>query len=341
MNIDIIEKNIRIPKKIIIIPHARPDADALGSALALSGIFKQLGHSIQVISPTEFPSFLNWMYGADDVLIYSDKIKNSIKKYFSNADLIFCVDFSSLNRISDLSEFVTNSPASKILIDHHPNIEDFDDARIWDINASATAVLIYNFIVKLKLNNLITPDIAECIYAGILTDTGSFQNPNTNAEAHSITAHLIEKGANVAKVSKLIYNSNSINKLKFLGFALTKRLTILEEYKTAYFALKRSDWIKFELQTGDTEGLVNYALSLEGIVFAGLIADKGDVVRLSLRSSGDIIVNTIAKKYFNGGGHKYAAGGKSFSSLEDTVKKFEEVVKKNDSLVKLAITNSI
>ncbi len=327
MNFKEIGKLINTPKKIVITMHARPDADALGSSLGLSGVLKKMGHQVEVIAPTEFPNFLNWLESSEKVLLFSGDTDTHCKKLIAEADIIFCLDFSSLKRVNNMEEILKSSPAKKIVIDHHIDPEDFAEIMIIDTEAPATAVLLYRLLKNLNLIKFIDANIADSLYSGIMTDTGSFQHPNSTAESHLITADLIKLGANVAETSRRIYNTNSLNKLRFLGFALTNRLKVLNDYHTAYFVLKKEDWDKYNLKIGDTEGLVNYALSLENISIAALIADKGDFIRLSLRSSGNIHINEIAKKYFNGGGHKNAAGGKSNESLDDTVKSFEKIIK--------------
>ncbi len=313
-------------KNIVVTMHARPDADALGSSLALARVLNKMGHVVTAVAPTDFPEFLNGLEGAKDVVIYSRDSKNA-DRLLENADAIFCLDYSSLNRLNDMADSLLKSKAIKIVIDHHKDSENFAEIMIVDIASPATAILVFRLFKNLHLQKFIDPQIADCLYAGIMTDTGSFQNANTTAEAHMVTAKLVEYGANIYDISKQIYNTNSINKLKFLGFAFTERLTIMTKYNTAYFTLKKEDWNNFNLKTGDTEGLVNFALSLKEIFVAALIADKGDYVRISLRSSGDIAVNEIAKTYFEGGGHKNAAGGKSTDSLENTVQKFEDIIK--------------
>ncbi len=313
-------------KNIVITMHARPDADALGSSLALAKVLSKMGHVVTSIAPTDFPEFLNGLEGAKDVVVYS-KDSQHADKILENADVIFCLDYSSLNRLNEMADSLMKSKATKIVIDHHKDSENFAEIMIVDIAAPATAILVFRLFENLHLQKNIDSHIADCLYAGIMTDTGSFQNANTTSEAHMVTAKLVEYGANIYEISNQIYSTNSINKLKFLGFVFTERLTIMPEYNTAYFTLKKEDWNNFNLKTGDTEGLVNFALSLKGISVAALIADKGDYIRISLRSSGDIAVNEIAKTYFEGGGHKNAAGGKSTDSLENTIQKLENIIK--------------
>lgn len=315
------------PRKIVITMHYRPDADALGSSLGLAQFLRKLKHEVTVICPSPYPSFLDWMKGSKDVLIYSDQNASKVAKITEEAALIFCLDFSALYRLKGMQSHVENSKAKKLVIDHHMDPEDFGSWRYWDTTASSTAEMIFNLISKLEGLALLDKDIANCLYAGIMTDTGSFQHSNTTQECHLTTAALIKAGADVNKVSRLIYHNSSINRLKFIGYAISNRLTILEKEKTAYFSIPMKDYQSFQLQTGDTEGLVNYGLSLKGITVAALISEQKGEVRISLRSANDCPVNELAKKYFQGGGHKNASGGTSKASLEETVSTFENAIR--------------
>ncbi len=318
---------LQTPQNIVITTHHKPDADALGSSLGLYNYLLKKGHKVTVITPSDYPDFLNWMKGNDKVVIFSGKTEAECKVLTEKADIIFCLDFSNLNRIKDLGEFVRVSSAIKVLVDHHRDPEEFADYGFHDINSASTAQLIYKTIVAFGDKHLIDKDIAECIYAGIMTDTGSFKHPNTNKEVHEIVAELIEHGADNSEVSRLIYDTNSLDRLKFLGFALSQRLTVFPEHHVAYFAISMKDLEQFKSRTGDTEGLVNYALSINGITMAALFTESEEGVKLSLRSIGDFEVNTLAAHYFNGGGHKNAAGGISHKSLKDTVALFENIIK--------------
>lgn len=313
---------IDTPKKVVIVTHYKPDADALGSSLGLAGILKKIDHEVSVISPSDYPSFLHWMKGNEEVINYEDGNEKLSGKLVNEADLIFCLDFNCLKRINSLGDKVRASSAKKILIDHHLDPEDFADFEYWSIKAAATAELVYDLMVRSGYKYLIDADIAESLYAGIMTDTGQFKHPNTNKNVHIITAELMDIGADVSKVGKLIYDNNSIDRIKFTGFALSERLIILPDYNTAYFAISKSDLQRFNSKTGDTEGLVNYALSVKGIVFACLISEREDGVNLSLRSKGDFPVNLFARENFDGGGHQNASGGRSGLSLEKTVERF-------------------
>jgi bifunctional oligoribonuclease and PAP phosphatase NrnA len=308
------------PKKIVITTHQKPDADALGSSLAMSGYLKKLGHTVKVITPTDYPSFLFWMPDNDSVLVYDkNKTHTETQNYFLSADLIIALDFSQLPRIAPLDEFVQQSKAKRLLLDHHIGNTHFADYELWRVEAAATCELVYDFIILMGHKHLINKDIAECIYAGIVTDTGSFKFESTSSKVHRNVAELIEIGVEVNKVQRLIYDNNTEQRLRFLGYALSQKLTLLPSYKTAYFALSIQEQQKFNTQTGDTEGLVNYALSIAGIRMAVILIEKNDgTVKMSFRSYGTLAVNEIAEKHFNGGGHKNAAGGKSELSLAAT-----------------------
>lgn len=314
------------PKKVVITTHHKPDADALGSSLGLAGYLKKINHQVKVITPSDYPQFLDWMPGNDEVIVYNEKKHKLIAKEFNEADLIFCLDFSCLSRINEVGEMVRKSPALKILIDHHLEPKPFADFEYWDITAAATTEMVYEVIQKMGHKNLIDADIANCLYAGIMTDTGSFKHPNTTKKVHLIVADLIELGANTAQVAKLIYDTNTLNKLKFLGFALSEKLVVMEEFNTAYFAISSEELAKYDSRTGDTEGLVNYALSIENIVMAAVIIDRPESIKISFRSVGTFPVNEFAKEHFEGGGHKNAAGGKSNLNLVETIKKFERLL---------------
>lgn len=320
------KEQLSSPKNIVITTHHKPDADALGSSLGLAAFLRKKGHKVTVISPSDYPAFLHWMQDNSDVIIFDNGNEDKSAKIIDSADMVFCLDFSCLRRINGLGELVRLAKATKVLIDHHLEPEHFADFEFWDINAAATAEIVFELIVKMGERHLIDPDIAESFYAGIMTDTGSFKHSNTTSKVLRIAADLIDLGADNTKVSKLIYDTNSIERMKFIGFALSERLTILEKYKTAYFAISAEDLENFKSQTGDTEGLVNFALSIKDIVIAAVIIDRKEEIRLSFRSIGDFPVNEIAKQFFEGGGHRNAAGGKSDSTLEETVKKFERIL---------------
>lgn len=314
------------PKKIVITTHHKPDGDAMGSSLGLYNYLIQQGHHATVIAPTDYPQNLSWMPGNGDVVIYTENVDLSTT-LIAEAEMIFCLDFNALSRINDMGILVGKSSAFKVMIDHHLEPADFDDYRYWDINACATAQLVYTFIVE-ELNNkkLINKDVATCLYAGILTDSASFSLPNTTSAVHRIVADLIDAGAPNYHIHDLIYNNSSESRLRFLGYCLSEKLEVFYEYNTAIITVSKQDLEKYGIITGDTEGIVNYALSITGIRLAAFIVERTDMVKLSLRSKGEFPANEICKKYFNGGGHRNAAGGMSNNNLQDVINQFKLIL---------------
>lgn len=310
------------PRRVVITTHHKPDADALGSSLGLAGYLKKKGHQVTVITPTDYPDFLAWMKGNDDVIVFEAGNQERAAALVADAELICCLDFSSLARINKLGELVRQAPAEKVLIDHHLEPEDFAKYTFWTTEASSTAELVFQLIVDLGDKSLVDPEIGDALYAGIMTDTGSFKHPSTTARTHEVVAELIRLGTNVHKVSKLIYDNNTLERLRFLGYTLSEKLQVLPELNTAFIAISAEELKKYNSRTGDTEGLVNYALSIQGVVMAALIVDQTEAVKISFRSIGEFSVNAFARAHFEGGGHKNAAGGVSYLPLEDTVNKF-------------------
>ena len=325
---------LAIPKDIVITMHASPDADALGSSLGFYHFLKSEGHSVQVVAPTDYPNFLNWMPAHEHVLVFEDTTAPQISAAFEKADIVFCLDFSGLSRLGKMEAILRDAPAKKIIVDHHLNPEDFADLMIWDTKAAATAELIYEMVVEMSGRSAVGENIASCLYAGIMTDTGSFRHSNTTPKVHRIVAELMEAGAESARISHAIYDTYSLNRLRFLGFALNELLVVNEQMKVAHFAIPKAVFDTYKLKKGDTEGLVNYALSMDGIVAAALFKEVEDEIKISFRSFGEIEVNKFAEKHFDGGGHKNAAGGHTYDSLLDTVTKFEKLIEENALLTK-------
>lgn len=325
-NIQSFQELLSVPRKVLIIPHFKPDADALGSSLGLAGYLKKRNHSVQVISPSDYPDFLSWMPGNADVLIFNKEKIKDFEKLTSQSDLIFCLDFSSLKRINELGELVEKSPAKKVLIDHHLEPEEFADFTQWDDTAASTAELVYALIHELNDEEQVDEHIANCLYAGLMTDTGGFRHSNTTKKVFETAAALVAHGADPTRVSKLIYDTNTLERMRLMGFVLNERLQVIPEYRTAYIALRIEDLKKYSSQTGDTEGLVNFGLSVKGVRLAVLISERKENIKLSFRSLGDFSVNDFARKHFDGGGHKNAAGGQTTMSFEQTVKKFLDLL---------------
>jgi len=321
------------PGRIVITTHHKPDGDAMGSSLALYNYLVQKGHHVRVISPTDYPVFLHWLPNNPEVIIFTEKPEES-RIHVNEADLIFCLDFNSLSRINELGDIVREARGKKVMIDHHLEPEGFDDFRHWSINACATAQLVYDFIVNIMHEpELINKDVATCLYTGIMTDSGSFRFPTTTPEVHRITAELITKGAENAKIHQLVYDNFSEERLRFLGYCLLNKLEVLPEFNTSIIVVTQAELRHYHITTGDTEGLVNYALTINGIKLAALIIERADRVKLSLRSTGDFPANEICKKYFSGGGHRNAAGGQSEERLDKVVARFKEILPEYKSLL--------
>ncbi|CAN5916853.1 bifunctional oligoribonuclease/PAP phosphatase NrnA [soil metagenome] len=321
-NINALKELLQDPKKVMITTHHKPDADALGSSLGLAGYLKKKGHVVTVVTPSDYPSFLNWMPGNEEVVVYSEQTDSLVRTIISEAQVIFCLDFSCLSRINEMGPYVREAKATKVLIDHHLELERFADIEFSDTKAAAASELVYKVIRDLGDEALIDVPIGECLYAGIMTDTGSFRHSTTSRNVHLIIAELVHLGVDISKVHRLIYDSYSENRLRFLGYALKDKLVVLPEYNTAYIAISADELKQYDSQTGDTEGLVNFALSISGVLFAAVLIDRSGVVKISFRSVGDFSVNDFARSHFDGGGHRNASGGVSYLTLDETVAKF-------------------
>ena len=316
------------PKNIAIIPHRNPDGDAMGSTLALQFFLKKLKHSATVIAPNNFPSFLNWLPKSEEVVLF-DQENEKANQLLKQADIIFTLDFNSFSRTGkEMQEVLENLNSTFIMIDHHQQPDDYAQFMISEINTSSTCELVYEFIHLLNKPELIDKNIATCLYTGVMTDTGSFRFPSTSSDTHRMIAHLIDKGAENALIHQNTFDTKSPDQLKLLGVALNN-LHILKEYKTVYISLSQQELDDHNYKKGDTEGIVNYGLSLQGIIFAVIFIENKaeEIIKISFRSKGDFDVNTFARENFNGGGHKNAAGGRSFKSLPQTISDFEKLLK--------------
>ena len=325
-NIQLFKAFMGQTRQVVIITHHKPDADALGSSLGLAGYLKKKGHSVTVVTPSDYPEFLHWMPGNDEVLAFDKTNQKQITDRINQAEIIFCLDFSALKRVQDLTEVLRNAPGKKVMIDHHLEPEDFAEFVKWDVQSASTAQLIYKLIRELGDESLIDANIADCLYAGLMTDTGSFRHSNTHHEEFAVAGELVRLGADPSKVSKLIYDTNTLERLRLMGFVLSEKLKVLPEYRTAYMTLSADELKRLGSQTGDTEGLVNYGLSIKGIRLSVMIHERKDSVKLSLRSLGEFSVNEMARKHFEGGGHRNASGGSSSLSLDQTLQKFLSIL---------------
>jgi len=312
-------------KKIVITTHHHPDGDAIGSALGLYNYLIQRDQQVSVITPNEYPAYLKWMNGDKQVIVYDENIAEGDKR-IAEAEIIFCLDFNRLNRIDKMEDKVRRSKAVKILIDHHLEPENAFDHVFSFTDSCATCELIYEFIVAMEDQSLINSHVADCLYAGIMTDTQSFSLATMKADTHRTVAKLMEAGADNYKIHELIYDTNTEDRLRLLGLCLKDKLVVVPQYKTCYITLTQEELDHYHYQTGDTEGVVNYALSINGVKLAAFFTPRDNGVKMSFRSKDNFSAKDLAEKYFEGGGHKYAAGGKSDLSLEETVKKFLSIL---------------
>lgn len=323
-NLSELKKLLSIPKDIVITSHRNPDGDAIGSSLALYHFLIKDGHSIKVIFPSEYPDFVAWMPDAEKILIYDVDVEGATEA-LQKADIIFALDYNSLDRIDKVGDIIAPLNCTKVMIDHHLYPENFADFMMSDPSASSTCEMIYDFIVGLEQTSRLDRTIGECLMTGILTDTGSFSY-STSPKLFNIVSELLRLGVEDDKLQDLLFNSLPEKNLRLLGHSLNNRMEILEEYKTGIIYLTRDDYDKYEIQRGDTEGIVNYLLKMKNVKFAAFITEQPNIVKLSLRSKGDFSVQEIAQKYFKGGGHKNASGGASFTSLRSTIKKIKEIL---------------
>ena len=324
--IHLVKDILSTPKKIVITPHKNPDGDAVGSVLALWHYLKQKDHEASVIVPNDFPVFLKWMPGVDEIINF-EKSKDTASGLIEKAEIIFTLDFNDLSRVGGMQESFLKADAKFIMIDHHQEPEPYATVEYSDVSMSSTCEMVYNFIEYLGDRDLITTEMASCLYAGILTDTGSFKFSSTTGRTHRVVADLIDKGADNSKIHNQIFDTNSSDRLYLLGRALNN-LVILKEYNTAYISLSKKDLEEFNFKKGDTEGFVNYGLSLEGIYFAAIFIENSedDYIKISLRSEGSFSVNEFARAHFSGGGHTNAAGGRSDLPMKETILKFTSLL---------------
>jgi len=325
-DIESIKQLLANPKKIAIIPHRSPDGDAMGSTLALYHFLLKDAHQPVVIAPNEFPEFLDWLPASDEVLIYENE-KQKTTQILQDCDLIFTLDFNALSRTGEMDKVLQQLKATFIMIDHHQSPESYADFTYSDTKFGSTCEMIYNFISFLDKKNHIDKTIATCIYTGILTDSGSFRFPKTTGTTHRIVADLIDLGVENTNIPALLFDNNSYNSIQLLGRAL-QNMIVLTEYKTAYIVLSQEELDEFKYQKGDTEGIVNYGLSIKGIHLAAIFIEHKDenIIKISFRSQGNFDVNQFARNHFNGGGHINAAGGKSYENMDETVHKFTNLI---------------
>ena len=328
---DELKRFLEKPRNIVVVGHRNPDGDAMGSTLALKHYLAKKGHNCAVVVPNEYPEFLNWLPGSENTYRF-DWQNSQSKRVIDNSDLIFLLDFNALHRVGhDMQKILEAYPNDFAMIDHHQQPDDMK-YMYSDVEICSTCQMVYQFIEMNNDLDFIDVDIATCLYTGIMTDTGSFRFRSTTSRTHRVIADLIDKGAENDRIHNNVYDANSYNRLLLLGQALSN-LQILPSYKTAYITLTNEEKNRFDFQKGDTEGVVNYALSLKGIIFAAIfIEDKEQgIIKISFRSKGDFSVNKFSRNHFSGGGHDNAAGGKSEESMQETITNFTSLLSEYQS----------
>lgn len=309
----------------LVVSHNNPDGDAIGSALALSLYFSATGIRSFAVVPNAFPSFLSWMEGASDVLVYQ-RDAEKVNQLLGDAEVVFCVDFNALNRVAGMEEKLRQSSAIKVLVDHHPEPADEFDLQFSEISASSTAELVLRMIIEADGEERIDRAIAEALYVGIMTDTGSFSFSCASPFTFEAVALLIRRGLQPEPVHRRVYDTFTADRMRLLGYSISEKLVIWDDLQTAYISLTHEELKRFNYQVGDTEGIVNYALSIQGVKVAVLFTERKDHIRLSLRSKGDFGVNRIAREHYEGGGHRNAAGGNSYLAMSDTLSMFRNIM---------------
>ena len=333
-NIDHVEKWFERAEKIVIVSHVSPDGDAIGSSLGLYHFLDALGKRVNVIMPNSFPAFFKWMSGANDIIIYN-KYKDFADKLIQEADVICCLDFNVLSRIDEMEEAVKNSPARKLLVDHHLNPGDFSRITISHPGMSSTSELVFRLICQLGCFEDITKEGAECIYTGMMTDTGGFTYNSNSREIYLIIGELLSKGIDKDEICRRVFNTHSEGRLRLMGYVLYEKMQVFPAYRSALITLTREEQSRFQYAKGDTEGFVNMPLSMKDVDFSVFLREdtEKDMIKVSLRSVGDFPCNKVAADFFNGGGHLNASGGEFYGPMEEAVELFNQALAKYESLL--------
>jgi phosphoesterase RecJ-like protein len=312
-------------KNVVIVPHENPDGDAVGSAIGLGQILKNSGQNVYVLSPNDYPDFLKWFSSEIEVSIFERERKKA-KKWLEAADLMICVDFNDAKRAARLEKEILAFSKPKLLIDHHPNPVYFCNYTVSETAYSSTAELVYDFITRIGFEKYLDHNAAEALYTGILTDTGSFSHNTSRPNVFKVVAELMKFGINTDKIQSNIYHNFSADRMKLLGYCLNKKMEVFPELRSVVISITKAELEKFNFKPGDTEGFVNYPLSINNIVFSALFIEKEGLVKASFRSKGNFPANEFSKNHFNGGGHVNAAGGESKEDLKKTIRLFKQLL---------------
>ena len=312
-------------KRIVIIPHVNPDGDAIGSTTGLNDVFIHAGYESVVIVPNDFPSYLDWLGGKNKPLIFEKDPERGVE-LIKQADILFFLDFNDTKRLGKLQDIVKTVTVPVVLIDHHPDPLIPADYLFSDINVSSTAELVYEFIEEIGLLSHLLVDGANSLLNGIIADTGSFSHNASRPGMYHVAGELIKRGADKEKVNESLYNNFSVLRMRLLGHCLLNKMVLFSEYHTALIWLSKDELVEFDFQAGDTEGFVNYPLSIKGIVFSAFFMEKEDHIKLSFRSKGNFGTNGFASKHFNGGGHQNASGGEIRLPIDEAINLFKDVL---------------
>ena len=320
--VDSLKQLIDASNNIVIVPHLNPDGDAMGASLGLNHVLKKLGKEVNVVTPTAYPVFLSWMKGSDDAVNFEQHASLAVA-LLNNADLLIYVDFNCLKRAGELEKEILKLDVKKAMIDHHPYPDEIADVMVSVPSCSSTCELIYHLIIQMGWNQYVETNAAECFYTGIMTDTGSLSYNSSNPETYRMVAGLLEKSIDKDNIHQLVFHSNSFSRMKLLGHVLGSKLFLMPEQGAAYMWLDKSELQQHDFKQGDTEGFVNYPLSIEGINISAFFMEQDDKIKCSFRSRGSFPVNKFSELNFSGGGHRNAAGGESTISLKKSVEKFK------------------
>jgi len=323
-------------KSIVLVPHTNPDGDAMGSVLGLRRVLLNAGLKVKIVSPTKYPEFYHWMDGHDEVIVYSHHPKQAASA-LAESDLLICLDFNQLSRLGDMKPLIESFEGKKILIDHHPYPGNFTDLVISDTTFSSTAELMFSVLQPTEFAQYIDRDAATSFFTGIMTDTGSFDFSVSNPNTFETVAQLTRMGIDQMYIHSKVYDNYSYDRMRLLGFCLSNRMTFFPEYHAACMYITLEDQKAFNFKTGDNEGFVNMPLSIKGIVFSALFTEKSKYIKASFRSKGEFAVNEVSEKYFNGGGHRNAAGGEFYASLSETLALFEKLLPEFNDRIKKSI----
>ena len=329
-----LKKVLGPPFNVVLLTHINPDGDAIGSVLGLYWFLVKKGCSVSMATPNYFPHFLRWMEGAGRIMDFK-KDPGNVNVALKKADLVFFLDFNETDRLGGIRDSLDDIKALTIMIDHHPDPAGFADHIISDTDASSTAELVYRMICDLDGKELVDRPIAECLFTGIMTDTGCFSFNSSNPETFGMVAELLQNGIDKDRIYSQVYDNYSIERMKLLGYSLKDKMVVLPDLRTAYISLTAEELGQYSHRTGDTEGFVNYPFTIKGIRITALFLEREDHIKISFRSKGDFRINRITQEHFNGGGHMNAAGGESFESLEQTIARFEELIAKHADEIRI------